>query len=368
MKKVFLLLLVFIFIFNGFAFADVGDTVDERVTWVKSIIPEGYIKPTDENIRFFIDSYIGPNYYLVVLNRCKNYGDGDTSCRSIIFGVPMGEYIWFEGTTYGSLTMYYSGDDVSDVAILRNSPGHCVGSGNTYVVLDRWLGSYSSVSEIALVPDDNLSISILSPRNEFKDNVPVWNVAVEYYAVLQDGELPKDVLSLSFTGGLPGGYKEVTRHVITNVSGNLYRGDLNASIEMAPGENNIEVSIKYVSGLNEYYASDSRVYYFFSGVVDEDGDGIDDRTGRPIYEVPDDIPSSFPTIPPESGIFGYIYWFFQSLVWLFGQVSTSLRRMFLFVGDFFTIIGEFFSFLPSEFLYMMILGILLSIVLRIFGR
>lgn len=379
MKKVFSLLLVVLVAVSilGVRSAYAND-IDYEVQAIQQFIAENSTRQINAaSIRNLLTNFGDTHYYVV---ECHSYRYDDFMGYASMWMIPKGRTYdvvkGLRGLHTISLRIYDSAGapDFSNVYYCRN---HLEGSYGLYVPkgmasdieLEYDGGDWVTMSDF-FDPLDNISIAITSPRDGFKDNVNIFAIYMFYEALLQSGQTPAENLSINVFGGKEDGYAEVTHHNVRNVGGNRWQGTLKVNMEMEEGENEITARLKYIDGSDEYFAYDTKTYYVYSGVVDEDGDGIDDRTGQPVYKPPEasEYPLTAPQIPEGSGIFGYISWFFESIFWVLGMITDGVRRLFQQIGSFTSIVAEFFDFLPSEFVTMVFIGIMVSIVLRVVGR
>lgn len=113
-------------------------------------------------------------------------------------------------------------------------------------------------------------------------------------------------------------------------------------------------------------------YLTYYGVVDEDGDGIDDRTGQPVYDYGtspiDEHGLEKPDIDDyESNILGRLSYYWDSLVYYvqlpFYYIRVGIQGIIdwitnigTFIDSFTSIFDRLFSFLPAEVTAMLALG------------
>ena len=121
-------------------------------------------------------------------------------------------------------------------------------------------------------------------------------------------------------------------------------------------------------------------YHIFYGIVDSDGDGLDDRTGQPVNEpkpgetIKDDKPNKDDY---DDGILGTISYYFDTFIWY-------IKQPFVFIADlisniinwisstidgwidgFTSIFTTLFSFLPAEVILMLALGFATMMIITI---
>lgn len=170
-------------------------------------------------------------------------------------------------------------------------------------------------------------------------------------------------VSISITGA---DSKQVLSRDIRVIDGWIY-GTCKDEIQLNVGQNNITVTA--TAGNNSVSAT--RIVEVLAGQVDEDGDGLDDRTGMPIW--PDD-PINWgddgpPPLPGENAtIFDYIKWFADSVIYSLMLLVTTIKSFMSGIGQVTRMFAEMFKWLPSELIAIMILGICMTIILRVLGR
>lgn len=381
MKKIISIIMLFIFIFVGMngnskAMAITDEEINQELDKIYSLFKSTDTNYPDRNMvyNYFTGSRRETHKYVAI----RWYNDVSGKWYDRIYMIPKERTIEVKKglrlTDSLHLRVYNNGiPDFTNIIYLQSASGYNYNVINSdyEIEVDVYCKEFQFVTNF--IPDGPVVepvISILSPSDGFKDNVNIFRLYINYKAKLNEGETPQDNISLEIIGGKTSGYRSIDSHSVQRYSDGTVEGYLVASVEMNPGENQIQAKIKYVSGLNEYYATDTKTYYYYTGIVDENGDGIDDRTNQPVYTPPSD--DSYPKGPPEitegSGILGYISWLFESIFWVVDLLFSSIRRMFQQVGSFTEIIGQYFTFLPHEILTMIFIGIMISIVLRVVGR
>ena len=121
-------------------------------------------------------------------------------------------------------------------------------------------------------------------------------------------------------------------------------------------------------------------YHIFYGIVDSDGDGLDDRTGQPINEpkLSDTIKDDKPNRDDyEDGILGTISYYFDTFIWyikkpfvfladlisnIIDWISTTIDG---WIDGFTSIFTTLFSFLPAEVILMLALGFATMMIITI---
>lgn len=97
------------------------------------------------------------------------------------------------------------------------------------------------------------------------------------------------------------------------------------------------------------YESNKVTFSWFEDIVDEDGDGVDDRDEDPGYQ---------PDLPPASG--GDLSGFND-----IGGMLTALKGT---LTGFLGFLTEFFKYIPQQIFILLGVGVALVILLRVFGR
>ena len=197
----------------------------------------------------------------------------------------------------------------------------------------------------------------------FKDTTPVQVIAFNYGVPLPTSGSPADI-SISIVGGVSG-----TGEVISHsgyIKDGYYYGHARVTRELNPGLNTIIVKVTS----DDVTYSASRVIERVIGQVDEDGDGIDDRTGLPIWpEYPDYGDSNAPQ-PPEEGatILDYIKYLTDSFMYAMNQLVTMIKGFMRGLSQITQVFSQFFSFMPTQFSAVIILGLIMAVILRVLGR
>lgn len=213
------------------------------------------------------------------------------------------------------------------------------------------------------------SIEITSPRNGFVDtgNTMAWTVLVKGVTA---GEF--EVTAVSDTIPDFNSKKEVTSTWTTNEGTSHWASY--AAYTIPPGKHTIKCQLKK-AGVVLKEASFN--FELVTGLVDENGDGKDDRTNLPI-EWGDNTytpPSTSGSLPDRAtysnDILGTVAWGFDTLVAIvstpfiyFGKfvklLAENAKTLFTSFGDFSRFVGELFKWMPPPLftLVMSIVGIL----------
>ena len=203
-------------------------------------------------------------------------------------------------------------------------------------------------------------------RDYFSDTTSIQVIGFSYGVPMPSSGKASDI-SIKVEGGITG-----TGEVISHtgyVKDGYYYGNCRVTRELEIGNNTIVV--KVTSGGLTYSAT--RIITRLQGQVDEDGDGIDDRTGLPIWP---DYPNNWdgatdgpPLLPGENAtIFDYIKWFADSILYSMGLLVTTIKGFMGGLGQISRMFGEIFVWIPKELIAIMILGVCMTVVLRVVGR
>ena len=136
-------------------------------------------------------------------------------------------------------------------------------------------------------------------------------------------------------------------------------------VHLDEGENTVSVNVNDGSKT----ISAERIIVRTIGIIDEDGDGIDDLTGLPIGgDLSELTPEGAPVLPENATIFDYVKYGIDSIIYVFAQFGLAIKGLVGGIGDVGKILTGFFSFMPQPFTGIIIIGMLIAIILRIFGR
>jgi hypothetical protein len=204
------------------------------------------------------------------------------------------------------------------------------------------------------------NVNFIMPDDGYSDNANIMVFLTEYSMNLPASP-DKSKLKIEVTGGVAG-TGETLMHDFKTVNGK-WTGLMKFDRQMYPGANSIKFTIKY-DGL--VVASDTVSVTYYDDFIDENGDGIDDRTGQP--EVPDPWELPPGDNAPDGTILGYIKWAFENVTYLFDGIVGLIEGLFKMTGKMSTIMGTYMGFLPSPLNTILIIGCLAAIILKIFGR
>lgn len=177
---------------------------------------------------------------------------------------------------------------------------------------------------------------------------------MEIISLLQDGD------AIELIASLPMDYSEPKDRGQSLITADLYIWDIN----------------EY--GYEDFYlVKDAHTwtkYTIYNGIVDVDGDGIDDRTGLPVNQpsagggLGSDVGSKPNKDDYDDGILGTISYYFDTFIWYIKQpfvfiadlissildwISTTIDG---WIDSFTSIFTKLFSFLPAEVILMLALG------------
>lgn len=195
--------------------------------------------------------------------------------------------------------------------------------------------------------DGDFQAKVLLPRDGFKQSKLNAIKLKLYYKIPYDGDMNKVKLDVN---GYVGNNKNVEFHDI-NISsdGKVLEGFLD--VVGAVSWNKDTTLTFTVTDYKGATYSDSIAVTCYDDFVDEDGDGLDDRTGQdnwtgnPDYNKP----------PPGS-------------VGNLGSINNIFDSVSGFSSNFVGFLGSFFTFLPPEITAILTLGFAAIVALRIFGR
>ncbi len=197
----------------------------------------------------------------------------------------------------------------------------------------------------------------------FKDTMPVQVIWFNYGVPLPSSGNPADI-SISIEGGVSGSGEVISQSGY--ISDGYYYGHVKVTRELNTGVNTIIVKVKS----NDVTYTASRVIERLIGVIDEDGDGYDDRTGLPIWQEYPDIGDDYAPQPPgsEATIIDYIKYLVDSVQYAMSQLVAMLKGFMGGLAQLTQIFTEFFSFMPTQFSGIIILGLIMAVILRVVGR
>lgn len=219
-----------------------------------------------------------------------------------------------------------------------------------YQIIYSTMDLYNENGELIYIASSDLELHIVLPLDGFKDNSIYYTVFL--YTRIPGEMNPGDITYEVKVNGLSvegqGLYHEVTRNVVYEI-GNGLANEIQFVVELPVGENIISVDMLYD---NELMESKSVTVTRLSGFIDEDEDGLDDRTGFPDNSKD---PLHYPEYSDvETGVSGAI----QELVSFLGASLQAVGQ----VGAF---MKSVFAFIPREIVWLMTGLITVSVVIGI---
>ncbi len=219
-----------------------------------------------------------------------------------------------------------------------------------YQIVYSTMNLYNKQNELIYLADRELELYILLPINGYKDNSIYYNVSL--YSKFPVYMNPADITYKVKVNGLAvegqGLYHEVLRNIVYEVGDGL-ANEVQFVVELPVGENIISVEMLYE---DEFIESKHVTVIRLSGFIDENGDGLDDRTGLPDNSKE---PIQYPDYDDvETGVSGAI----QGLVSFLGASLQAVGQ----VGAF---MKSVFAFLPREIIWLMTGLITVSVVIGI---
>lgn len=223
-----------------------------------------------------------------------------------------------------------------------------------------------------LFSSDFGDISFGYPYNGFADNSWLFSFGVNYRVVLGEDEKLSDYLVKIYhldsemqvveDDDL---YRDVYSHRVYKQSGNIYDMSLLFNMEMLYGDNYVEVNVINPDG-NTIARKTVKVIRL-EGFIDEDEDGLDDRTGQPFVPEKPVGPGTgsgpgidVPEKPGEDGnaidwlkyLGEYVGYIFQVLITSIGNfaknVVSGVGSVLSLADPMFSFISQFFSSMPIE--------------------
>jgi hypothetical protein len=214
-------------------------------------------------------------------------------------------------------------------------------------------------SDAVTVPTNN-TVTFVLPNNNFADNTSTM-VFLTKYTMPVPINADKNKMKIEITGGVAGS-GETLSHDFKTVEGK-WEGLLKFTRQLYPGNNAITFTLKYDGAI---VGSATVNVKYYDDFIDTDGDGIDDRTGQ--TEVPDDWELPVEDNTPDGSILGYIKWAFENITYIFDGVVGLVEGLFKMTGKMSNIIGEYMGGLPKPIDTVLVIGCLVVIILKIFGR
>lgn len=216
------------------------------------------------------------------------------------------------------------------------------GSGGDITTDDPWI-------------DGGNQVKVLQPRDGFQQQGVKMVVCKLYYCVPFDGDVKKIKIKVD---GYKDGSGKVTEHQFHAINGGTQAEGM-VTVEGVVSQWNTEQTLSF-SVMDHtgkvWVAPDIRVTCY-EDFVDEDGDGLDDRTGQTEWTGGSGDPTDpRPGVDDGSGGIN-----FDNITDLLHSLATGVLG---FVG----FLKEFFSFIPMPIFVVMSVSIGLIVLLRVFGR
>jgi hypothetical protein len=284
--------------------------------------------------------------------------------------------LWFlqvrkNGVTHLQYMIQYSGVDTGYFYVYKYEGGYFkvalkYWDGQSWIVHENFASIAGGVVQVGLPPMEEEG-----ERDYLKDRIVInWppydgymfstaQQSIQY----QFGFIGDDASELSF---IIDGVNVWTagKRDFKVIDGYIY-GTCKDTISLNKGVN--EITVYVTDGTKSLYAN--RMVILKQGIRDEDGDGLDDDTGEPIVPGGPDYGDGPPPLPGENAtIFDYIKWFADSVIYSLGLLVTTIKSFMSGIGQVTRMFAEMFKWLPSELIAIMILGICMTIILRILGR
>lgn len=219
--------------------------------------------------------------------------------------------------------------------------------------------------------DGDYFVKFLQPREGFSDNSYLFNFLVHYQVPMLDESDVNDY-KVTVTGGIEGydygAFNPVISHEFDYIGGMTGQGIFQFARAINEGVDYVTVTVENEN--LEFSASSTISIERLLGFVDEDGDGLDDRTGRTDNNVDKskdiDLTTGFNDgykMPVRSdyddGFYGDVQYGFAFITWVLtypfyaiGQVfsffTKAIKSLFTGFNDFVKPINQFVSWLPNE--------------------
>lgn len=212
--------------------------------------------------------------------------------------------------------------------------------------------------DLIYIASSDLELNIVLPLDGFMDNSIYYNVFLytKIPGEMNPGDITYNVKVNDLYVSEQGLYNEVMRNVVYE-SGDGLANEVQFVVELPVGENIISVEMMYGDELME---SDNVTVTRLSGFVDEDGDGLDDRTGqtdnseRPVYDPETEMPQK----PEDGDLLAWMEYVGELLAYVFEMVMGAIRDFATSVFDgikavlemaqpMFAFVEQFFSSLPA---------------------
>lgn len=277
---------------SAFAFSTENDTVQQGLNIaleMRSHLPSyqyiAFVKIDVSETQFYIDVVTGTQPFFQKTNGTTSWGLyfnpydlGNNKPLSPDLYRRMRVYDFDSYTVFGENTAFTSWLNSVNPAIVYAN--HKI---RDYVTKEIAFNPYPWVD---VEPNADFFIKYTLPRDGFADNAYLFQFCTNFKLPLADGYSPEDYV-FTVTGGdpeydyrldEPDYPKPYTFTNITNADG-VYAGSFNFERALLVGDNTITVTVT-LEGTTYSLMVDKTVTRL-DGFVDVNGDGLDDRTGRP---------------------------------------------------------------------------------------
>jgi hypothetical protein len=346
-KKYFLL--IFIFFSMSYITVNASDTYyfKEHVEQLYLVDIDDQYSPNDQEVLDFVDVY-GQTY--LMLNRFSN-------------GAP---YIHlFKGTNITSVSLkrinftgtIYNLQTGGNVTSYKSSP---YTSNATHEGIATILYPYNW----SIPATYTFAGGFTLPLENYRDNTLHWAFKT-YYDIPEDADINKLVLDITVDGS-----KESYHHgsVARNYKFSSANGVERWLFDFSLNFNDYGTHTVTVKGVydGQVIGEYSRSVEALSGFIDEDGDGLDDRTGND-YVPPIEYPE--PEEPYDwTNPLDYLRFAKDSIVTYIEDLVTGINVMVQKTGQMKNIMSDYFAFVPSEIQGALFMGVVVVLILKFLAR
>ncbi|WP_417202848.1 hypothetical protein [Acetoanaerobium sticklandii] len=147
---------------------------------------------------------------------------------------------------------------------------------------------------------------------------------------------------------------------------NTSKWNLNINLTVRDyGPHTYKVVFKQIS-TGEILGTLTRTFEALEGFIDENGDGLDDRTGQPPYD-PLEPPDGSATPEWDGTIVGFFKYLIDNVKYYNEMLVSGVQTTINSIGKVPQMLGEVIN-LPPEIMALFTFGIIISILLRVLGR
>jgi len=355
--SVFFLSLVLVFAFCSCTFAIDADDIQVGTKFTRLVFTNGDGDLEDFRIRAYTDLE-QPEYVFLNFER---YVNGVLVRQELLWTLP--EYYY---SAHFKIVSYFDQSKLYHVGVQIINP-------------DGEPSPYLAFANIKLVGagivewEDFANPSPSLPTGTVLITLPVYDGYVSSddlesvsftYKVPLPASGDENDINYRVSGGISGTFQVIADHRV--VSGNNVNGKVSGVYRFSEGDNVMKVVVTS-PGEGSWFAE--RLITVVRGYVDEDGDGYDDRTGKPIFPPYPDTGDGPPQPPgPDATIFDYIKYLVDSVLYSMSQLVIMLRGFMSGLTQFTQILSQFFSFMPAQFTGIIFLGLIMAVILRVVGR